>query len=62
MLEYVTAGQSHGSALYAIVTGFPAGLRVDKKALDAWDRVLNLDPNNRRVAKRLRYVKRQRTN
>ncbi|MEM8886196.1 MAG: chorismate synthase [Planctomycetota bacterium] len=36
MLEYRTAGQSHGAALYAILTGLPAGLRVDKKALEAF--------------------------
>ncbi|MHC4940379.1 MAG: chorismate synthase [Planctomycetota bacterium] len=36
MLEYVTAGESHGSALHAIVTGFPAGLKVDSKALNAF--------------------------
>ena len=36
MLEYVTAGESHGSALHAIVTGFPAGLKVDSPALTAF--------------------------
>lgn len=36
MLEFVTSGESHGSALHAIVTGFPAGLRVDSAALAAF--------------------------
>jgi chorismate synthase len=35
VLHYVTAGESHGRALYAIVTGIPAGLRVDRDFLDA---------------------------
>jgi chorismate synthase len=35
MLEYVTAGESHGAGLHAIVTGLPAGLRVDRAFLDA---------------------------
>src|SRR6187401_3445793 len=34
-LELVTAGESHGPALAAIVTGLPAGLRLDKEAIDA---------------------------
>src|SRR6476659_8582029 len=34
-LEVVTAGESHGPALAAIVTGLPAGLRLDKEAIDA---------------------------
>jgi chorismate synthase len=34
-LELVTAGESHGPALVAIVTGFPAGLVLDKEAIDA---------------------------
>lgn len=34
-LELVTAGESHGPALVAIVTGLPAGLRLDRKAIDA---------------------------
>jgi chorismate synthase len=34
MLEYVTAGESHGAGLHAIVTGLPAGLRVDRAFLD----------------------------
>jgi len=33
-LEYVTAGESHGAGLHAIVTGLPAGLRVDRAFLD----------------------------
>jgi chorismate synthase len=34
-LEVVTAGESHGPALVAIVTGLPAGLRLDRAAIDA---------------------------
>src|SRR5207344_3645111 len=33
-LHLVTAGESHGPALVAIVTGLPAGLRLDKDAID----------------------------
>ncbi len=32
-LELVTAGESHGPALVAIVTGLPAGLRLDRDAI-----------------------------
>src|SRR5947207_10241949 len=34
MLQLVTAGESHGPALVAIVTGLPAGLVLDKQAID----------------------------
>jgi chorismate synthase len=34
-LELTTAGESHGPALVAIVTGLPAGLVLDKAAIDA---------------------------
>ncbi len=34
-LELVTAGESHGPALVAILTGLPAGLGVDRAAIDA---------------------------
>ncbi len=34
MLRYWTAGESHGPALVALVDGFPAGLAVDKAAID----------------------------
>src|SRR6187455_2613442 len=34
-LHLVTAGESHGPALTAIVTGLPAGLRREKDAIDA---------------------------
>src|SRR4249920_3386839 len=34
-LELVTAGESHGPALVAIVTGLPAGLTLDRNAVDA---------------------------
>lgn len=34
-LEVVTGGESHGPALVAIVTGLPAGLRLEKEAIDA---------------------------
>src|SRR2546423_7712183 len=33
-LQLVTAGESHGPALVAIVTGLPAGLVLDKHAID----------------------------
>src|SRR3954452_743189 len=35
MLELVTAGESHGPALVAVVTGLPAGLVLDRAAIDA---------------------------
>ncbi len=34
-LTLMTAGESHGPALVAIVTGLPAGLVVDREAIDA---------------------------
>jgi chorismate synthase len=34
-LRLVTAGESHGPALVAIVTGLPAGLSLDRAAIDA---------------------------
>jgi chorismate synthase len=34
-LELVTAGESHGPALVAVVTGLPAGLVLRKEAIDA---------------------------
>jgi chorismate synthase len=34
-LRLATAGESHGPALVAIVTGLPAGLRLDKDLIDA---------------------------
>jgi chorismate synthase len=34
-LTLVTAGESHGPALVAIVTGLPAGLVLDREAIDA---------------------------
>jgi chorismate synthase len=34
-LTLVTAGESHGPALVAIVTGLPAGLRLERDAIDA---------------------------
>ena len=34
-LELVTAGESHGPALVAIVTGLPAGLTLERDAIDA---------------------------
>ncbi len=34
-LELVTAGESHGPALVAILSGLPAGLRLDKGLIDA---------------------------
>jgi chorismate synthase len=35
MLELATAGESHGPALVAILSGLPAGLVLDKAAIDA---------------------------
>src|SRR5919197_6554508 len=35
MLSLTTAGESHGPALVAIVTGLPAGLVLDRTAIDA---------------------------
>jgi chorismate synthase len=35
MLRLATAGESHGPALVAIVTGLPAGLTIEKDAIDA---------------------------
>lgn len=34
MLRYLTAGESHGPALTAIVEGFPAGLTLDRDFID----------------------------
>jgi chorismate synthase len=34
-LRFLTAGESHGPALVAILDGMPAGLRVDQQAIDA---------------------------
>lgn len=34
-LGLVTAGESHGPALVAVVTGLPAGLQLDRAAIDA---------------------------
>ena len=34
-LGLVTAGESHGPALVAIVTGLPAGLMLEREAIDA---------------------------
>jgi chorismate synthase len=34
MLRYFTAGESHGEALVALLTGMPAGLKVDQAFLD----------------------------
>jgi chorismate synthase len=34
-LDLVTAGESHGPALVAILTGLPAGLVLDREAIDA---------------------------
>jgi chorismate synthase len=34
MLRYFTAGESHGEALVAVVSGIPAGLKIDQAFLD----------------------------
>src|ERR671914_2731820 len=35
MLSLTTAGESHGPALVGILTGLPAGLTLDREAIDA---------------------------
>ncbi|CAN5181764.1 hypothetical protein BH18ACT12_BH18ACT12_22220 [soil metagenome] len=35
VLQLVTAGESHGPALVGIVSGLPAGLVLEKEAIDA---------------------------
>ena len=35
MLRLATAGESHGPALAGILTGLPAGLELDREAIDA---------------------------
>jgi len=35
MLKYLTAGESHGKCLVGILEGMPAGLKVDKRQIDA---------------------------
>jgi chorismate synthase len=35
MLRYLTAGESHGLALTALVEGFPAGVRIDVERIDS---------------------------
>ena len=34
MLRLLTAGESHGKTLLAVIDGFPAGLRIDKAIID----------------------------
>ena len=34
MLRYLTAGESHGPALTAIVAGFPSGIALDTSLID----------------------------
>ncbi|HEY6250399.1 MAG TPA: chorismate synthase, partial [Candidatus Angelobacter sp.] len=34
MLRYFTAGESHGEALVAVLSGLPAGLGVDQSFID----------------------------
>ncbi|HDL53621.1 MAG TPA: chorismate synthase, partial [Proteobacteria bacterium] len=34
MLRFLTAGESHGESLTAIVEGFPAGFNVESEAID----------------------------
>jgi chorismate synthase len=34
MLRYLTAGESHGKALAALVDGFPAGVKIDTQPID----------------------------
>ena len=35
MLRYLTAGESHGKGILALVDGFPAGIRIDSDLIDA---------------------------
>ncbi len=35
MLRYWTAGESHGKALWALVDGFPAGVKIETESIDA---------------------------
>ena len=35
MLRYLTAGESHGRAIIAILEGMPAGLRIDLTAVNS---------------------------
>ncbi len=35
MLRYLTAGESHGKAILALVDGFPVGVQLDTKLIDA---------------------------
>ena len=35
MLRYWTAGESHGKALWALVDGFPAGVKIETDSIDA---------------------------
>ena len=34
MLRYLTAGESHGKTVLALVDGFPAGVQVDTDIID----------------------------
>jgi chorismate synthase len=34
MLRYLTAGESHGKAIVALIDGFPAGLKIDTAPID----------------------------
>ena len=34
MLRFYTAGESHGEALIAVLSGVPAGLKIDQSFLD----------------------------
>lgn len=34
MLKYITAGESHGKCMIAVVEGFPAGVRLDEGAIN----------------------------
>lgn len=36
MLRFLTAGESHGPALTAIIEGYPAGVSLSRAALDEW--------------------------
>src|SRR6201981_1023309 len=54
MLRYFTAGESHGEALVAFLSGLPAGLKVDQAFLDRelWRRQQGVGRGGRRKIER----------
>ena len=35
MLEYITAGESHGQAIITVISGFPAGVRIKEEVINS---------------------------